>query len=97
MNRLFFAQMAAIVTLTLVTVELLPPADAQTTDSAASAPKQVRKAQRKAARANRTAEVKKLEKNGYKPGKDQANYPQDIQNAERKSGQAGHASPASGP
>jgi len=65
---------------------------AQTASSdtaAASTPKQVKKAQnkaaRKAARAKKNAELKDLEKNGYQPGGDQTNYPQNIQNAEKKS------------
>jgi hypothetical protein len=43
-----------------------------------------RKADRKAARAKNTAELKTLEKNGYQPGADDPNYPQNIQNAEKK-------------
>jgi hypothetical protein len=51
---------------------------------AASTPKQIRKAQRKAARAQKNADLKKLEKGGYQPGQDTADYPQNLQNAERK-------------
>jgi hypothetical protein len=51
---------------------------------AASTPKQVRKAQRKAARAQKNAELKTLEKGGYQPGQDTADYPQNLQSAEHK-------------
>src|SRR5580698_4456541 len=63
---------------------------AQTSDaigaapSAASTPKQIRKAQRKAARAKKNAELKTLEKNGYQPGGDLTSYPQNLQSAEHK-------------
>ncbi|ABE33863.1 hypothetical protein DR64_4452 [Paraburkholderia xenovorans LB400] len=96
MIRLFSARVSAVAALISVAFVFSPLADAQGTDTSASSPKQVRKAQRKAARANRTAELKQLESNGYKPGKDQADYPQDIQNAERKSGPTAHPAPASG-
>lgn len=43
-----------------------------------------KKAARKANRAQKNAELQKLEKNGYNPGTDQANYPENIQNAEKK-------------
>jgi hypothetical protein len=49
--------------------------------------KQERKAARKQARANKNAELKKLEDAGYKPGaRDDSNYPQDIQEAQKKAG-----------
>jgi len=62
-------------------------------DSAAStASKTVAKAQRKAdrkyARAKKNAELKDLENNGYQPGGDQTNYPQNLQNAEKNSAAA---------
>lgn len=50
----------------------------------ASTPKEVKKAQSKAARAKKNAELKELQKNGYQPGGDQQNYPQNIQEAQRK-------------
>jgi hypothetical protein len=69
-----------------------PVAMAQSTDTEASTPKQVPKAERKAARkANRTkknAELSRLEKNGYNPADDQINYPQNIQDAEKKAAKA---------
>lgn len=44
-----------------------------------------RKAARKQSRAQRNAELKKLEDNGYNPGQsNDANYPQGLQNAEKK-------------
>lgn len=57
--------------------------------SAASMTKAQQKAQRKAARkearAKKNAELKKLEDAGYNPGAgNDNNYPQDIQNAEKK-------------
>lgn len=64
-------------------------AQTASSDPAASTSKQAQKAQRKAdrkaARAKKNAELKDLEKNGYHPGGDQINYPQNIQNAEKKS------------
>jgi hypothetical protein len=71
-----------------------PIAMAQSSDAAASAPSKAaakaqrkadRKADRKAARAKKNAELKDLEKNGYQPGGDQTNYPQNLQDAEKKS------------
>lgn len=76
------------------------PALAQSSDdsapdsAAASAPatkaqqkaqqKAQRKAARKQARAKNTAELKKLESNGYQPSQNDPNYPQNLQNAEKK-------------
>lgn len=78
-------------------IAFAPLVYAQSADTSGSTPRQIHKAQRKQARANRTAEVQRLKSNGYKPGKDEANYPQDIQNAERKAGQGGKPAPASAP
>lgn len=47
-----------------------------------------RKAERKAARAKNTAELKKLEDAGYKPAANDPNYPQNLQNAEKRAGAA---------
>jgi hypothetical protein len=60
--------------------------------------KQARKEARKQARAQRNAELKQLEKNGYNPAtSNDANYPQDIQNAERKAaGAPAHPAPTQG-
>lgn len=43
-----------------------------------------RRAEHKAARAKNTAELKSLEGAGYNPGRDNPNYPQDLQDAEKK-------------
>ncbi|RQR59803.1 DUF4148 domain-containing protein [Burkholderia sp. Bp9126] len=81
------------------------PAFAQETASApaaqdanaakAEARKQARaqhKAERKAARAKKNAELKKLEDAGYKPAANDPNYPQKLQDAEKKAGAAAGAS-----
>jgi hypothetical protein len=56
----------------------------------ASAPAKTTKAERKAARkqarAKKNAELKKLEDAGYHPSQNDPNYPQDLQNAEKKAG-----------
>lgn len=77
---------ASVVVVTVIATSLIcaPVATAQSSDAAASTPKQIRKAQRKAARARKDAELKELEKNGYQPGTDAQNYPADFQNAEQK-------------
>jgi hypothetical protein len=41
---------------------------------------------RKEARAKRNAELQQLEGAGYQPGRDNPNYPEDLQNAEKKVG-----------
>lgn len=51
-----------------------------------------RKAERKAARAKNSAELKKLEDKGYAPTTNDTNYPQNLQNAEKKANSAGGAS-----
>jgi hypothetical protein len=57
------------------------------TTQTAPATKAEKKAARKQARAKKNAELKKLEDAGYNPAKrDDANYPQDIQNAQKKAG-----------
>lgn len=50
------------------------------------------KADRKAARAKNRAELKKLEDNGYQPSQNDPNYPQNLQNAQKKANAAGGAS-----
>ena len=86
------AAAASIVIAALTT----PVATAQSTDTAASTPKQVQKAQRKTARkairTKKNAELKTLEKNGYQPGSNQNNYPQNVQDAEKKAATAKAAS-----
>lgn len=65
----------------------------------ASTPKQVAKAQRKAAskarREKKNAELKALEKNGYRESGNQDNYPQNLMDAERKAAASKPATPAS--
>lgn len=58
----------------------------------ASSTKAQRKEARKAARAHKNAELKQLEKNGYNPSRNNVNYPDDIQKAEKKAGPAAGAS-----
>jgi hypothetical protein len=90
-SRLAVSLMAAAFGLTVA-----PLAGAQ--DSAASGAMQAapttkaeqkaeRKAARKQARAKKNAELKKLEAAGYNPAvRDDAKYPQDIQDAQKKAG-----------
>ncbi len=59
-------------------------AGTMSSSDAASTSKATKKAQRKVAHNARQAELKKLEDNGYEPSEDRANYPTDIQNAEKK-------------
>jgi hypothetical protein len=51
-----------------------------------------RKAERKAARAKNNAELKKLEDAGYKPANNDPNYPQNLQDAQKKAAAAQGAS-----
>ncbi|WP_431825770.1 DUF4148 domain-containing protein [Burkholderia sp. F1] len=51
-----------------------------------------RKAEHKAARAKNNAELKKLEDAGYKPSANDPNYPQNLQDAQKKAGAAAGAS-----
>jgi Domain of unknown function (DUF4148) len=45
-----------------------------------------RKAARKQARDKKNAELKQLEAHGYKPSRNATNYPDDIQDAQKKAG-----------
>jgi hypothetical protein len=58
----------------------------QGTTGAAKETKAQRKAERKEARAKKNAELKKLEDAGYTPGRNDPNYPTDLQNAQKKAG-----------
>jgi hypothetical protein len=93
MYRIRMAAMALVVSVSIAGLTA-PAAMAQTaaSDMGASTTKQEQKAQRKAARkaarAKKNAELKELEKNGYQPGGDQTNYPQNIQNAQKKAAEA---------
>ncbi|WP_322058546.1 DUF4148 domain-containing protein [Paraburkholderia sp. J63] len=51
-----------------------------------------RKAEHKAARAKNSAELKKLEDAGYKPAQNDVNYPQNLQDAQKKANAAAGAS-----
>jgi hypothetical protein len=52
----------------------------------AATTKAERKAARKQARAKKNAELKELESNGYQPSRNDPNYPNDIQKAQKKAG-----------
>ena len=59
----------------------------------AASTKAQRKAARKEARAKKNAELKQLESNGYNPGaRNDTNYPQNLQNAQKKAGSGAAAS-----
>ncbi|MFM0349100.1 DUF4148 domain-containing protein [Paraburkholderia sp. RL17-347-BIC-D] len=59
----------------------------------AATTKAQRKAARKEARAKKNAELKQLESNGYNPGaRNDTNYPQNLQNAQKKAGSGAAAS-----
>ncbi|WP_250538911.1 MULTISPECIES: DUF4148 domain-containing protein [unclassified Caballeronia] len=87
----------AVIALSVAAFVAMPVAQAQ--DTAASTPKQIKKAQRKEARAKKNAELKQLEQNGYNPAGEQTNYPQNLQNAQAKinAQNAGKPAPASAP
>lgn len=96
---------ALVVSLGLVLIEA-PVAMAQSgsgeqasSSMGASTPKQVAKAQkkaeRKARRVKKNAELKALEKNGYRESGNQDNYPQNLTDAERKAAVSKPATPAS--
>lgn len=61
-------------------------AGAMAAASSAKPTKAQRKAARQQARAKKNAELKQLEENGYQPGRADPNYPQDLQNAQKKAG-----------
>jgi hypothetical protein len=74
----------AVLALSAAALVSLPVASAQAQDMSASTPKAVKKAQRKQARAQKNAELNQLEKNGYNPSGEQTNYPQNLQNAQKR-------------
>jgi hypothetical protein len=83
----------ALVTLASLGIGIDVPVFAQddaatgTVASAAKPTKAQRKQARKEARAKKNAELKKLEDAGYQPGRaNDSNYPQDLQNAQKKAG-----------
>ncbi|HEY1998330.1 MAG TPA: DUF4148 domain-containing protein [Paraburkholderia sp.] len=69
-----------------ITPALAQDAAAAAAASTAKPTKAERKAARKEARAKKNAELKKLEDAGYQPGRADPNYPQDLQNAQKKAG-----------
>jgi hypothetical protein len=91
---MFHSRFVAVAAALLITaVGMIPPvAMAQNAETAASTPKQIKKFQRKEARkanrARKDAEIGPLEKNGYNPSANQPDYPQNIQNAEKKAAAA---------
>ncbi|CAG4913957.1 hypothetical protein [Paraburkholderia gardini] len=95
---------SAGVALSLLSSSMLQ-AQAATTDVGASNSamskqemKAQKKADRKAHRAKKNAELGKLEKNGYSPVGNQTNYPQNLQNAQEKAaGQKPTNAPAVAP
>ncbi|HYS66609.1 MAG TPA: hypothetical protein VEN30_22740 [Paraburkholderia sp.] len=103
-KRLSVFAVSAGMALSLLSLPMLQ-AHAATTDAGASDSamskqelKAQKKADRKAHRANKNAELSKLEKNGYNPAGNQTNYPQNLQNAQQKAaGQKPTNAPAVAP
>ncbi|MDR5740748.1 MULTISPECIES: DUF4148 domain-containing protein [unclassified Caballeronia] len=89
----------AVIALSVAALVTVPVTPAQAQDSAASTPKEAKKAERKAARAKKNAELKELEQNGYNPSGEQTDYPRNLQNAQQRinAQKAGQAAPASAP
>jgi parvulin-like peptidyl-prolyl isomerase len=95
---------ALVLSLGLVLIEapvaMAQPASGDQASSSvgASTPKQIakaqRKAERKARREKKNAELKALEKNGYRESGNQDNYPQNLMDAERKAAASKSATPA---
>lgn len=96
MSTTIARKLAVLLTSVALGAGAVAPAVAQTNDdsaatgavaSAAKPTKAQKKAARKEARDKKNAELKKLEDAGYNPGRSSdPNYPQDIQNAEKKAG-----------
>ncbi len=63
------------------------PASVSKADQKKQAKAQQKQA-RKEARAKKNAELKKLEDAGYRPGQNSPNYPEDLQNAQKKAAQS---------
>lgn len=100
MFSISFRQCAALAVVLSLSAPLIaiaqdmPGSSASTSASSTKAQQKAqRKAARKEARAKRNAELKKLEDNGYNPAtSNEASYPQDLQNAEKKAAKSGGAS-----
>ena len=95
MRKLLALVVAGAVILSSVTPALAQSSGSSSTDNTATSAsmtkaqqkaqqKAQRKAARKQARAKNTADLKKLESNGYQPTQNDPNYPQNLQNAEKK-------------
>lgn len=103
-ERLSIFAVSARIALSLLSLPMLN-ARAATTDASASGAalskheiKAQKKADRKARRATKNAELSKLEKNGYNSSGNRANYPQNLQNAQQKAaGQKPTNTPAVAP
>ncbi|WP_109476229.1 DUF4148 domain-containing protein [Paraburkholderia sp. C35] len=85
LNVLLISTLLGIGTVGAAFAQTAPAAGAMA--SSPSPTKAQRKQARKEARAKKNAELKKLEDAGYQPGRaSDPNYPQDIQDAEKKAG-----------
>ncbi|WP_322030477.1 DUF4148 domain-containing protein [Paraburkholderia sp. J76] len=95
MGKPHFLMVAAVAALSIALAPGMAGAQTSASDvsGSGSMSKAQRKEARKEARDQKNAELKKLEKNGYNPaaGND-SNYPNDIQNAEKKAASPGAAS-----
>jgi hypothetical protein len=89
MPRVRVASITVLASLGIV-LGAAPGAFAQSTDTTPASPtlkqaqKAQRKADRKAARAKNSAELGKLEKNGYNPAGDRSDYPDNLRRAQDK-------------
>ncbi|AMM17481.1 hypothetical protein AX768_25095 [Burkholderia sp. PAMC 28687] len=90
MSRVRIALITLLASLGII-VGATPDSFAQSADAASAAQpmskqaqKAQRKADRKAVRAKNSAELGELEKNGYNPGSDHNEYPEDLQKAQSK-------------
>ncbi|KXU83933.1 hypothetical protein CI15_25790 [Paraburkholderia monticola] len=103
-TQLSVLAVVATMALSLMTV-LVVDAHAEGTDADASSAavskqelKAQKKAESKARRAKKNAELSQLQKNGYNPAGNQTNYPQNLQNAQQKAaGQKPSNAPAVAP
>lgn len=83
---------SSILAITLAVFGMAAVGEVHSQTQAASAPtaKEVRKAERKAAKAKSASELRVLEKNGYDPANGM-NYPGNLENAESKNNGTGGA------
>ena len=98
MHRIFARLTIGTAVFTLASAFAAPSANAQPGNGAsqtmsASSTKAQKKEARKQARAKKNAELKQLEQNGYNPAaKSDLNYPEDLQNAQKKAASPNAAS-----